>query len=218
MSQPDEQAIKSAAEAAINDLQLDCRVEKVFEHPRRNDKWCIQFTGDYGQFCDEFRNESGEENSPQLIREKVKSYFLKMRKPVRVRRGRKPRADKQESILPGVSMGIVGEALGQTTRLVGEVVNQVSGLARSVLETEAVVSVELPTVAPSPPPPPPRKSKRVRRAATKKPARSGPGKATRKVSTRAGKSTSQPRKAAKKGASKKRTTVAKTKRVSKKRR
>jgi hypothetical protein len=190
----------------------------VFEHPHRNDKWCIQFTNGYGQFCDEFRNESGEVNSPQLIREKVKSHFLKMRKPVRVRRGSKPRADKQESLLPGVSMGIVGEAIGQTTRLVGEVVNQVSGLARSVLETEAVVSVELPTVAPPPSRPPLRKRKRVRRAATKKPPKSGSGKAARKNSSRAGKSASKPRKATKKSASKKQTTSAKTKRSSKKRR
>ncbi|MBD0327246.1 MAG: hypothetical protein ICV68_12490 [Pyrinomonadaceae bacterium] len=215
MNKPDEQAIARAAQAAIHDLQLDCRVEKVFEHPHRSDKWCIQFTGDYGQFCDEFRNESGEVNSPRLMREKVKGYFLKMRKPVRVRRGRKPKADKQESILPGLSTGIVGEVIGQTTRLAGEVVNQVSGLARSVLETEAVVSVELPTVVPLPPPP--RKSKRVRRAATKKPARSGSGKATRKKSVRAGKSTSKPRKAAKRAGSKKQTTSAKKKRASKKR-
>ena len=213
MNKPNEQAIARAAQAAINDLQLDCRVEKVFEHPHRSDKWCIQFTDDYGQFCDEFRNESGEVNSPRLIREKVKSYFLKMRKPVRVRRGSKPRANKQESILPDVSTGIVGEVIGQTTRLVGEVVNQVSGLARSVLETEAVVSVELPTVAPAPP-----QRKRVRRAATKKAARSGSGKVARKDSSRAGKSASKPRKAAKKGTSKKQTSGAKTKRASKKRR
>jgi hypothetical protein len=215
MNKPDEQAIKSAAQAAINDLQLDCRVEKIFAHPHRSDKWCIQFTDDYGQFCDEFRNESGEENSPRLIREKVKSYFLKMRKPVRVRRGRKPRADKQESILPDLSMGIVGEAIGQTTRLVGEVVNQVSDLARSALETEAVVSVELPTIAP---PPLPRKRKRAQPTATKKSVKRSSVKAARKDSSRAATSTAKPRKAAKKAGSKKRTTSAKTKGSSKKKR
>src|SRR3982751_2032897 len=103
MSQPDEQAITRAAETTINDLLLNCRVEKVFEHPKHKGKWCIRFTNDYGQFCDEFRNESGQENSPRLIREKIKNYFLKMRKPVRIRRGSKTTADKgkQSSILPG---------------------------------------------------------------------------------------------------------------------
>jgi hypothetical protein len=215
MSQPDEQAITRAAEAAINDLLLNCRVEKVFEHPKHKDKWCIRFTNDYGQFCDEFRNESGQENSPRLIREKVKNYFLKMRKPVRVRRGsKKTTADKGklESLLPAAPLEIVGQALDQTTRLVGEVINQVSGLARSALDTEASVSVELPAIVL----PPPRR-KRVRQTATKKPTKRSSGKSTRKDSSRSGKSTSKTRKAAKKGGGKKQSATARTKRSGKKR-
>ncbi|HEX8649771.1 MAG TPA: hypothetical protein VF708_02950 [Pyrinomonadaceae bacterium] len=220
MSQPDEQLIRKAAEAAINDLQLDCRVEKVYRHPNSGKKLCIRFSGDYGKFCDEFRNASGEENSLQLMREKVKSHFIKMRKSVRIRRGSNSGLDKgrRASILPGAPLEIVGQALDQTTRLVGEVVNQVSDLARSALESEAVVSVDLPAPVQLLAPPPTRKSKRVSRAATKKAARSSSAKTTGTGSSRASKSTSKTRKkAAKKAGSKKHTATSKTKRSSKKR-
>lgn len=192
MSQPDERAIRSAAEAAINDLQLDCTVERVYEHPQHKEKRCIRFSGDYGKFCDEFRNDSGEENSHQLMREKIKSYFIKMRKSVRVRRGSKTGVaskDRSEGILPGAPLEIVGQALNQTSRLVGEVINQVSGLARSALETEAVVNVELP-VAVASSPPAPRKS--VKRPAKKKQAQSSTAKSARKSSSRAAKSPTRP--------------------------
>lgn len=209
MSQMDEEVIKRAAEAAVNDLQLDCRIEKVFRHPRSNEKWCIQFTGDYGQFCDEFRNKSGQENSPELIREKVKIYFLKRRKPARVRRGSSRQTDRSEqgreiSLAP---LEIVGEAIDQTTRLVGEVINQVSGLARSALDTEAVVSVDLPL---APPPPPARKSKKAKRTSKKKSTGTSSSKAARKVSSRAGRATTKAGKASKVVKRKSRATVGRT--------
>jgi hypothetical protein len=192
VSDIDEQVITRAAEAAIFDLQLDCRIEKVFQHPRNNDRWCIQFTGDYGQFCAEFRNKSGEVNSPELMREKVKSHFLKMRKPVRVRRGRShPTGSRAEiSALAAAPLEIAGQAIDQTARLVGEVIKEVSGLARSALETEAVISVDLPAMAP--PPPAPRKRRKAKQPSKKKPGKTGSSKAKKKkTSSRAGKATSR---------------------------
>jgi hypothetical protein len=211
MSQMDEQVIRRAAEAAVNDLQLNCRIEKVSQHPRSNDKWCVQFTGDYGQFCDEFRNKSGQENSPEVIREKVKSYFLKMRKPVRVRRGssHKTESVKSGSILSAAPLEIVGQAIDQTHRLVGEVVSQVSGLARSALDTEAVVSIELP-VAASTPPPAPKKSKQSQQPAKKRTAGKSASKATRKAAPRASKATSKAGKAGKVVKRKSRATAGRT--------
>lgn len=208
MSQIDEQVIRSAAEAAVNDLRINCRIEKVFQHPRSSDKWCVQFTADYGQFCDQFRNQSGQENSPEVIREKVKSYFLKMRKPMRVRRGSSHKTERGErgSGLIAAPLEIVGQAIDRTTRLVGEVVDQVSGLARSALDTEAVVSVELPVAAP----PPRRKSKKVKRPAKKRTAGTSAGKAAKKVSSRAGKAASKPAKAAKAAGRKSRATAGRT--------
>ena len=208
----DEQVIRRAAEAAVNDLRLDCGIEKVSRHPRSNEKWCVQFTGDYGQFCDEFHNKSGQENSPEVIREKIKNYFLKMRKPVRVRRGSSHQTERgaQGGLFAAAPLEIVGQAIDQTIRLVGEVVNQVSGLARSALDTEAVVSVELPIAAPTPPPPP-RKSRKKQPPAKKKAARkSASKKAAGKVSSRAGKATPKAGKAAKVGRRKSRATVGRT--------
>jgi hypothetical protein len=219
MSQRDEQAITSAAAEAVNDLQLDCRVEKVFRHPRNNNRWCIQFSGDYGQFCDEFRNEAGEGNSPRLMREKVKSYFLKKRRPVRVRKGSRSQAERerQESGLLSAPLEVVGQAIGQTTRLVGEVVNQVSDLARSALDTEASLSVELPAVAM--PTPAPRKSRRAARTSTRKSVKKSSGKPSRKASSsRAAKRSAKSSKSAKKSGRKKRQSAASIKRSSKKRR
>jgi hypothetical protein len=209
MSQLDEQVIRSAAETAVNDLNIHCRIEKVFQHPRSNDKWCIQFTADYGQFCDEFRSKSGEENSPQLIREKVKSYFLKMRKPVRVRRGssQKTERGKQSSAFSSAPLEIVGQAIDQTSRLVGEVINQVSGLARSALDTEAVVSVDLPVAAP---PPARRKSSKAKQTSTKKTTRASSSKSGKKKSSRPGKASSKAGKARKVGKRKSSATVGRT--------
>ena len=216
MSQLDEKVITRAAEEAVNGLQLQSRVEKVFQHPRSKEKWCIQFTGEYGQFCNEFRNQDGQPNSPELIREKVKSFFLKMRKPVRIRRGSSHKASesRQESILSAAPLEIVGQALDQTTRLVGDVINQVSGLARSALDTEAVVSVELPTIAPQPPA---RKSRKTGQPSKKKAVRKSSGKTTRKVSEQTGQPTSRSNKPAKKGGRKKQAAVARTKKSGKKR-
>jgi hypothetical protein len=213
MSDIDEQVIKRAAEAAIFDLQLNCRIEKVFRHPRNNDRWCIQFSGDYGQFCDEFRSKPGEENSPELIREKVKSHFFKMRRPVRVRRARSRQtgAGKRESIWTTAPMELAGQAIDRTASLVGEVINQVSGLARSALDTEAVVSVDLPAAAPPTPQPARRKkSTKAQRPAKRKPVKISSGKSTKKKSTGAGKASSKAGKAAKAVRRKSRATVGKT--------
>lgn len=216
MSQLDEQTITRGAEEAVHALQLGCRVEKVFQHPRSKEKWCIQFTGEYGQFCNEFRNQDGQPNSPELIREKVKSFFIKMRKPVRIRRGssQQASASRQESILSAAPLEIVGQAIDQTTHLVGDVINQVSGLARSALETEAVVSVELPTIAL---PSPARKSRKTGQPSKKKAVKTRSGKTTRKVSSRASQPTSKSGKATKKRGSKKQAAVARTKKSGKKR-
>ena len=216
MSRLDEQIITRAAEEAVNGLQLNCRVEKVFQHPRTKEKWCIQFTGEYGQFCNEFCSRDGQPNSPELIREKVKSFFLKMRKPVRIRRGSSQQASgsRPESILSAAPLEIVGQAIDQTTRLVCDVINQVSGLARSALETEAVVSVELPTAAPQSPA---RKSRKSGQPSKKKAVKTRSGKTARKVSSRAEQPTSRSGKAAKKSGRKKQTAVARTKKSSTKR-
>jgi hypothetical protein len=72
----DERTIAEAARAALKALEVDGEVTAV-SRPLGGDKWCVQFTGGYGQFCDEFRDAlTGKENGPAVVREKVKRYLL----------------------------------------------------------------------------------------------------------------------------------------------
>src|SRR5215210_6341071 len=85
----EKEEIKSAAQQAVNDLQLDCEITDI-TRPLGKDTWCIQFTGSYGQFCDEFHDKAGKDNSARVVREKIKRFFIKQRKPTRIVRGRIP--------------------------------------------------------------------------------------------------------------------------------
>src|SRR5215210_7262274 len=88
----DEQAITGAAEEAINDLQLDCKIKDVCRSPN-GEQWCVQFSGKYGQFCDDFKDQFEKENSSSLVREKIKSHLLKQVTKIRSTTGksRRPR-------------------------------------------------------------------------------------------------------------------------------
>ncbi len=92
----DKEVITRAAEEAVRDLQLDCEITEIAK-PLGKNTWCIQFTGSYGQFCDAFQDKAGEENSAPVIREKIKRFFLKQRKPARIVRGRNPSASARRS-------------------------------------------------------------------------------------------------------------------------
>lgn len=137
----DEQLITKTAQVAIADLKLDCRVIAVTRRSSK-DKWCIQFSDKYGQFCDEFHNESGQDNSPELIREKIKSYLFKKGKPTASRRRgqRVAPAREQESGLLSAPFKVAEEAVVQTAQVAGEVVDRASGLTEKVLKTAVDVA------------------------------------------------------------------------------
>lgn len=123
----DEQVIKEAAEAAVRDLQLDAEVKSVSAD---GEQWRIQFTADYGEFCDALRNSYGKENSLNLIREKVKRHILKqqqnkIRSGVRIRRG------KQERRAPS------GNLVASAAETIAEVVNQTAAVTASILSQAA---------------------------------------------------------------------------------
>jgi len=134
----DEKLIASAAEAAVNDLQLDCRVASIY---RRKDKdaWCVKFSGSYREFCDEFRSRFGEENSAEVVREKIKRHLLKSPKPTGRRRGVSNRSAMSgpESSLLDIPLQIAGGALEQTTRLAGELINGTVKAAETAIKTVA---------------------------------------------------------------------------------
>lgn len=135
----DEQSISEAAAAALSDLQIDAEAKSVSVS---KDKWCIQFTADYNQFCDSFRDRFGKENSFELIREKIKRHILKqqqnkIRSSVRIRRGKPQQQQRQASSdnLLETAVKAIESVASQTAGIAGEVINQASSLPETVLTT-----------------------------------------------------------------------------------
>jgi hypothetical protein len=137
----DEKLIASAAEAAVNDLQLDCQVTSIY---RRKDAWCVKFSGSYREYCDEFRSRFGEENSVLVVREKIKRHLFKSPKPTGRRKGVSNRSaiTGPESSLLDLPLQIAGGALEQTTRIAGEIINETVNAAETAIKTvsDAVIA------------------------------------------------------------------------------
>ena len=132
--------ITRAAEAAVSDLQLDCTITEI-TRPMGKNTWCIQFSGSYGQFCDEFHDKAGKENSSRVVREKIKRFFLKQRKPTRIVRGRPSStrsvtAGGEENLL-GTLMRVGEQAIKQASRITSEVVERATNLNQAVLKSQA---------------------------------------------------------------------------------
>ena len=134
----DEQAINGAAIEAIKDLDIDCEIREV-RQPSGGDEWCIQFSGKYGQFCDEFKNQFGEESSHQVIREKIKSHLIKQVSKIRSGTGRKrmpavvetgERREAESGIL-AAPLKLVGEVFDRVAGLTGVVINQATTVAET---------------------------------------------------------------------------------------
>ncbi len=130
----DENVIRSAAAAAVADLKLDCQVVSV---NRRKDDWCVKFSEKYGELCDEFRSRLGEENSAEVVREKIKRYLLKSPRPTGRRKGvrRSPARTGPENSLLDLPMQIAGGALKETARVVSEAVGETLEAAEAALRT-----------------------------------------------------------------------------------
>jgi hypothetical protein len=140
----DERAINRAAIEAIRDLEIDCEIKEVCR-AGSGDEWCIQFSGKYGQFCDEFKNQFGKESSPQVIREKIKSHLIKVVNKIRSGTGRKrkPAVGEQsdsrdaESSILAAPLKVVGEVFDRVAGIAGTVINQASTVADSAREVVA---------------------------------------------------------------------------------
>lgn len=132
--------IKRAAEQAVSDLRLDCEITDI-TRPLGKDAWCIQFTGSYGQFCDSFHDKKGNENSARVVREKIKRFFLKQRKPVRIVRGRpqtgRRSAGRGGSGLLDTLLAAGEQVFKEASRITGEVMERAGNLNEAVLKTEA---------------------------------------------------------------------------------
>ena len=140
----DEQAITLAAEAALGDLELDCKVNLVQRSPD-GDRWCVQFSGQYGQFCDDFQDQFDNDNSSRLVREKIKRYLLKQVTRIRNTTGKtkRPRTEpldnRKHKTAGSKPFGFLGDVLDRASQFVDNVAESASGVA--VAARDAVVDV-----------------------------------------------------------------------------
>ena len=138
----DERAINGAAIEAIRDLELDCEIKEV-RQAGSEQEWCIQFSGKYGQYCDDFKNQFGKESSPQVIREKIKSHLIKQVNKIRSGTGRKRKSavsatDESRQPEGGIlaePLKMIGEVFGRASGIAGIVIDQASTLAEAARDT-----------------------------------------------------------------------------------
>lgn len=120
----DAETIKREASAALDDLEIDSTVSDV-THSGEN--WCVHFSSDYGQVCDSFQNQFKRDNSPRVIREKIKKHLLAQITQLRNKGGR--RTTKKgfgEEARPDVG-ALLTDAIEQTSRAIGQAIDSTLG-------------------------------------------------------------------------------------------
>ena len=145
----DERVINGAAIEAINDLDIECEIKEVRKGAEK-DEWCIQFSGKYGQLCDVFQNQFGKENSPQVIREKIKSHLINQVTRIRSNTGRRRKPVAADALENRESAGgllaeplkLMGEVLGRATGLAGDVISRASEVAETARTTLAAADLD----------------------------------------------------------------------------
>jgi hypothetical protein len=224
----DERTINGAAIEAIKDLELDCEIREVRQAGSGNE-WCIQFSDKYGQFCDEFENQFGEESSHQVIREKIKNHLIKQVTKIRSSTGRKRKpavgetneSRATESGILATPLKMIGEVFGRASGIAGEVIKQASTLAEAARDTvsEAAANITPVTIEVRSTTTASTRQKKASGSAKKKPVKARKAtsvkakKASKRVARQAGKQTKKTGKVAKKTASRAKKTKT-TKKVS----
>lgn len=133
----DAETIKREALDAILDLQLDSTVSNV-THSGKN--WCVQFEGDYGQFCDSFQNQFERDNSPRVIREKIKKHLLSQITQLRNKGGRRTtKKGFSDDAQPNVT-DLFQEAVSSTARTIGEAIDRTLGFTGAGIEAVSEVA------------------------------------------------------------------------------
>ncbi|HKC66310.1 MAG TPA: hypothetical protein VKB86_21890 [Pyrinomonadaceae bacterium] len=128
----DERTIKRAAFEAVGDLELDCEIKEVCRSPN-GDEWCVQFSGNYSQFCDEFQDQFERDNSAEVVREKIKRHLIKQVDKIRRSKGkaRRPKnADQHaDSNIIASPLDVIGDVISRATGIAGDVVERAAGVA-----------------------------------------------------------------------------------------
>lgn len=137
----DERMIKRAAFEAVSDLELDCEIKEVCRSPD-GDEWCVQFSGNYSQFCDRFQDQFERDNSAQVVREKIKRHLIKQIDKVRRSTGktRRPKNAKSEgqqadNNLTTSPLNLIGDVISRATGVAGDVMEQAAGIASAARQT-----------------------------------------------------------------------------------
>ncbi len=133
----DQEIIKREAGAAIKALELDSEVSHITQSGRN---WCIQFSGDYGQFCDTFQNQFEHDNSARVIREKVKKHLLSQITQLRNKGGRKvSKKSFDDQAQPNLTQ-LFQDAMTETVRAVGDTINRTLGATGAAIESAGEVA------------------------------------------------------------------------------
>jgi len=131
----DEKVIKRAAFEALSDLELDCEIKDVCRSPD-SDQWCVQFSGSYSQFCDEFQDQFEHDNSASVVREKIKRHLIKQVDKIRRSTGKAKRPKSAQSAKQQADSNIITSPLS----VIGDVVSRASEIAGDVIEQAATVA------------------------------------------------------------------------------
>jgi len=206
----DEKVIKRAASEALSDLELDCEIKDVCRSPD-GDQWCVQFSGSYSQFCDEFQDQFEHDNSASVVREKIKRHLIKQVDKIRRSKGkaRRPKtaqsADQQaNNNIIASPLDVIGDAVSRASEIAGDVIEQAATVAdaaretlSSVAENISPVTIEIKSSSSTKP----KKPRAPQTRATAKKSRSAPRKISKK--RKASKSAAKAGKRAKKAGAKK---------------
>jgi hypothetical protein len=174
----DAETIRSEASEAILILELDSSVSAVTQSGKN---WCVQFSGDYGQFCDSFQNQFERDNSPRVIREKIKKHLLAQITQLRNKGGRRTakKGFKEEEEPRPNAAELLQEAITQTTRAVGDAIGRTLGVTGAGIQAATDVAEQLTARTAEIVRPPRAESNRPARPAKARTRRSASGKAER---------------------------------------
>lgn len=133
------ETIEREARDALLDLQLDTTVSRVMQNGKN---WCVQFSGDYNQFCDSFQNQFDRDNSPAVIRQKIKKHLLEQITQLRNKGGRRTTRKGFDEDQPNVTE-LFKEAITETTRAIGDAIDRTLGFTGATVQaaTDAAETV-----------------------------------------------------------------------------
>jgi hypothetical protein len=135
----DQETIRREASEAIKALELESEVSGVTQAGKN---WCIQFSGDYGQYCDTFQNQFEHDNSARVIREKVKKHLLGQITLLRNKGGRKVSKKGFDEDQPNLTQ-LFQDAVTETVRAVGDVIDRTLGATETAIESAGEVATRL---------------------------------------------------------------------------